>query len=819
MTKKQKAMGRPFPGQLSRAVHLFALVQLAVAWPVYDLLSRYPEFFVARQSQPGDIVLLVVALSACLAAVLFGLQAAAAQISPRLGRAFHALVMALLFLLLGLSIAHQLWDGPAQLTFGLLFCLLMSTAYLGTAAGRLFLTFLSPAIIVVPLMFLLNKDVASLLQPEDMINLDGQSDVAAITPLLFIVFDEFPTYALLDESGGIDAERFPNFHALAETAHWFPNATTVAASTILAVPPILTGRYPAEFVMPHHGEFPDNLFTWLGPDYDLNVHESVSVMCPPRLCGSGRVPPTAERLNSLLLDVSAIYLNIVTPDHLQTRLPVVTQSWERFWGGMQPGQRMYEHRLRQLENFTGQIVAGAKPGLDFIHANFPHIPYEYLPSGKRYQEGWLMPGLDVPRDAWAGTEWQSVEAYRRLLLQIAALDQWLGNLIGRLKSEGLFDRSLIVITADHGVSFTPGWGRREAPPPENLDKNILPVPLLIKAPGQQEGVKSARNAETVDIIPTLADLLDRPLTWQVDGASLLGEPKSPGKRAWYKYKEFREYSTNVEQVAAALRLAGQSGLFPGYEGKRHARRMAGFRLWIGDEIAKFTVRSNAELVIEVDHAAFFRSVALDSDFLPAFINGSVDWPGREAVDLAIALNGRLAAFTTAYVEDEGLKFSALLPESLFRDGENLIRVFGLETGDSGQVVLINGATPDDLGDYSWNPDYGVLTPAGERLTIDQDGVAGAVDYISLGDESAEILGWAIDVTFSRTVKDILVFDGSRLVYRGRTPMLREETHQFGVVVETGFLAVIPLNQLQDRSGGDLRVFAVTADGRVLEISP
>jgi hypothetical protein len=50
-------------------------------------------------------------------------------------------------------------------------------------------------------------------------------------------------------------------------------------------------------------------------------------------------------------------------------------------------------------------------------------------------------------------------------------------------------------------------------------------------------------------------------------------------------------------------------------------------------------------------------------------------------------------------------------------------------------------------------------------------------------------------------------------------MLREETHQFGVVVETGFLAVIPLNQLQDRSGGDLRVFAVTADGRVLEISP
>jgi len=217
MTKRHKAIEPSFPGLIFRGLHLFALVQLAVAWPVYDLLSRYPEFFVARQSQSGDIVLLVVTLSACLAAVLFGLQAVAAQISLRFGRAFHVLVMAILFLLLGLSIAHQLWDGPAQLTFGLVFCLLLTPAYLGTAAGRLFLTFLSPAIIVVPLMFLLNEDVSSLLLPEEVISPAGQSATRATTPLLFIVFDEFPTYALLDDAGGIDADRFPNFHALAET--------------------------------------------------------------------------------------------------------------------------------------------------------------------------------------------------------------------------------------------------------------------------------------------------------------------------------------------------------------------------------------------------------------------------------------------------------------------------------------------------------------------------------------------------------------------------------------------------------------------------
>jgi len=199
MTKRHKAIEPSFPGLIFRGLHLFALVQLAVAWPVYDLLSRYPEFFVARQSQSGDIVLLVVTLSACLAAVLFGLQAVAAQISLRFGRAFHVLVMAILFLLLGLSIAHQLWDGPAQLTFGLVFCLLLTPAYLGTAAGRLFLTFLSPAIIVVPLMFLLNEDVSSLLLPRIGQLLDQEGDPANPIDL---ALDEHIYFSKEASSGG-----------------------------------------------------------------------------------------------------------------------------------------------------------------------------------------------------------------------------------------------------------------------------------------------------------------------------------------------------------------------------------------------------------------------------------------------------------------------------------------------------------------------------------------------------------------------------------------------------------------------------------------
>ena len=57
-------------------------------------------------------------------------------------------------------------------------------------------------------------------------------------------------------------------------------------------------------------------------------------------------------------------------------------------------------------------------------------PYEYLPSGKRYQEGWLMPGLDFATDVWGDVEWQVAAARHRFILQIQALDGWLGALLG-----------------------------------------------------------------------------------------------------------------------------------------------------------------------------------------------------------------------------------------------------------------------------------------------------------------------------------------------------------------------------------------------------
>ena len=92
--------------------------------------------------------------------------------------------------------------------------------------------------------------------------------------------------------------------------------------------------------------------------------------------------------------------------------------------------------------------------------------------------------------------------------------------------QGMYDKTLFVVTADHGMSFKPGeFGRRQATN-GNVDQ-VLWVPLFIKAPGQDEGQVNERNWEHVDLVPTVADMLGIKVPWEMDGFPRPG-PRSRG---------------------------------------------------------------------------------------------------------------------------------------------------------------------------------------------------------------------------------------------------------------------------------------------------
>jgi arylsulfatase A-like enzyme len=87
------------------------------------------------------------------------------------------------------------------------------------------------------------------------------------------------------------------------------------------------------------------------------------------------------------------------------------------------------------------------------------------------------------------------------------------------------DRTWLVLVADHGES----WGERPGAEVRDvfdlhgneLSEEVLRVPLLIRPPGGTTGRRIGGLARTVDLLPTLAELLELgPAPDGIDGASL-----------------------------------------------------------------------------------------------------------------------------------------------------------------------------------------------------------------------------------------------------------------------------------------------------------
>jgi arylsulfatase A-like enzyme len=94
----------------------------------------------------------------------------------------------------------------------------------------------------------------------------------------------------------------------------------------------------------------------------------------------------------------------------------------------------------------------------------------------------------------------------------------IGPLLKKLKELDLYNNSIIIICADHGDEFGEhgymGHG-------QTLYDEVTHVPLIIKIPGIQEGRKVTELSETVDIMPTLLDLLKIPIPYYAQGKSLV----------------------------------------------------------------------------------------------------------------------------------------------------------------------------------------------------------------------------------------------------------------------------------------------------------
>ncbi|HKT12800.1 MAG TPA: sulfatase-like hydrolase/transferase [Terriglobia bacterium] len=102
--------------------------------------------------------------------------------------------------------------------------------------------------------------------------------------------------------------------------------------------------------------------------------------------------------------------------------------------------------------------------------------------------------------------------------EIAYMDSQLGRLFDDLKAQGLADRTLIVVTADHGESL---GEHGEDTHGVFLYDATLHVPLIIAGPGIPPGKVVAQQVRSIDIMPTILAFLDLSPGGEAQGVNLL----------------------------------------------------------------------------------------------------------------------------------------------------------------------------------------------------------------------------------------------------------------------------------------------------------
>jgi arylsulfatase A-like enzyme len=89
---------------------------------------------------------------------------------------------------------------------------------------------------------------------------------------------------------------------------------------------------------------------------------------------------------------------------------------------------------------------------------------------------------------------------------LAYVDAQLGRLFSRLKASGAWDRTLLVVTGDHGESFYEHGLPAHA---NGVYHEVVHVPLIIRAPGLAPGT-DGRPSQLIDVAPGIFHLLGLP---------------------------------------------------------------------------------------------------------------------------------------------------------------------------------------------------------------------------------------------------------------------------------------------------------------------
>jgi hypothetical protein len=400
----------------------------------------------------------------------------------------------------------------------------------------LFVSFLSISSLVLTGSFLVQLGLSGPNQAESD-NIQLPTAPSDLPPVFIFVFDALGQYILLKD-GEVDSIRFPNFAAMADESAVFTNATSNYMDSHSSINTMLNGRLVSKEKEVEDGAL---LRILVESGYSVEFHDNVFgcsqeyLYCQVQGLWEAQSPNVAARNFAIWYLPSSIarpikkLVQFVLSDDAILQLPIET---------------IHRGDLDQWANFLdGLMVSQAEGRAYFVHSLLSHQPYEFDRNGVRVRT-LLSPDRDF----------EAME--RDYEEQIMYLDRLLGDFIENLKQRELFERSFIVITADHGprtLGLRHSKNAFDDPSqfPDRLNGIIPWIPLMIHGPDVEPQMNSAEY-QHIDLLPTMLGLLEIPIPSYVEGISAFSLTRKERDKIFFAYplkrgKVTYQFSTSSEE--------------------------------------------------------------------------------------------------------------------------------------------------------------------------------------------------------------------------------------------------------------------------------
>lgn len=295
---------------------------------------------------------------------------------------------------------------------------------------------------------------------------------------------------------GYPRQTTPGLEALASESVVFEDAVSPSSWTLPAHASLFTSTYPSV-----HGA--------------VNLNVGLSSSWP--------------NLAAILQEAGFVTQGIVTHVYL-SREYGFDRGFDRF-------QYLPETRAEVVTDRAIQFLTamGDRDFFLFVHYYDPHWHYDPPPpydsafdpayEGDASGVWWDFKELD--RDTIEPRDLHHIKALYDG--EILYTDRNVERLVREMKRLGIFDKTLVVVTSDHGEEFLEhgSWEHQKT-----LYEEQLRVPLIVKFPdGEGGGTRVSEQVTLLDVAPTVADVMEISVPDSFHGVSLQGE-LDPERELW-----------------------------------------------------------------------------------------------------------------------------------------------------------------------------------------------------------------------------------------------------------------------------------------------